>query len=478
MFRNTNHEADIVLGLPLSDYPGRLVRLSPAEQRSHALLVGRSGSGKSRLMRSMVLQKLAKGDGVCLIDPHSDLAVETMAHLTTAGYFRRSDAFDRLVYVDWGHPGYVLPFNVLAANRPPHTVALNALDAAYRAWPELRHGATMFQTLFLSSVMTLIANNLPLTAIHQLLSDEDFRAICLAKVTDPLVIQTFERFGKLRGQAQESGSLIRRAFLLSFSELARLSLGQPDLTLDFRRLMDNGVSVIVNLGTIGDPETRRLIGALLLVQIEQAALSRTDLAPARRRPYTVFVDEWPSFAASSESQIRECLEQTRKYGLTLYLACQSIAQVSSERLQGALESCGLNVSFGLGRSSAVEQSRQIAGGRSQTEEANLLSWIFPRADALATSMRQEHDLLARELQLLNPQEAYVKIGNNVPVKIKTLDVPDPTPVRTELAEVMATYKTTYQRSRVEAERRIAGMTPAKTLPPAKEPFTLFGSRSA
>jgi len=93
--------------------------------------------------------------------------------------------------------------------------------------------------------------------------------------------------------------------------------------------------------------------------LEQAALSRTDLTPAqRRRPYTVLVDEWPSFAAQDDT-IGTILSQTRKFNLRLYLAAQSTCQITSERLNGALENCRLNVVFGLGRDSAVHQSRHI-----------------------------------------------------------------------------------------------------------------------
>src|SRR5207248_8427597 len=104
-------------------------------------------------------------------------------------------------------------------------------------------------------------------------------------VDDPLIHQSFESFERLgREQTQAAGSLLRRAFLLSFSPLARMTLGAPENWLNFRKIMDEGRSVIINLGNVGDNETRKLLGALLMVQIEQAALSRTDIAPADREP--------------------------------------------------------------------------------------------------------------------------------------------------------------------------------------------------
>ena len=71
----------------------------------------------------------------------------------------------------------------------------------------------------------------------------------------------------------------------------------------------------------------------LMVQIEQAALSRSDLPPAARRPWTCFVDEWPQMAATQGESLDNMLTQARKYNLRLQLAGQSPAQVDSGRLR-------------------------------------------------------------------------------------------------------------------------------------------------
>jgi integrase len=334
-------------------------RLKEADQGHHATIWGRTGSGKSRLPQSLFVQHLGKNKGVGLIEPHHDLSFDTLSYLMSKGFFDSDAAYTKLVYLDWAS-GYV-PFNVLAGGSDPHPRALNALDAMMRVWPELE-AAPLFQALFLSSLMALIANNLPIVHLHQFLTDADFRHACLSNVSDPLVHQQFRLFDKLnpRDHTQEAGSTLRRAYLFSFSPYARLTLGQPENWLDFRRMMDEGTCFIINLGNINDSETCKLIGAFLMVQIEQAALSRTDLEPSQRRPFTLLVDEWPAFAAQ-EKTIAHILSQTRKFKLRLYLAAQSLSQVgSSNRLVGALENCRLSISFGLGRVSAEIQSRSIA----------------------------------------------------------------------------------------------------------------------
>jgi hypothetical protein len=458
------HPDDLVFGSALPPAPRPLFTLGPKEQAYHGAIFGRSGSGKSRLLQSIFQQVLYKGrHGVGIIEPHHDLSFDTICFLVKDGYFKHmKDAFSNLVYLDWGNGSYV-PFNILAGNANPKTKARNALEAMLRVWPELQE-APIFQTLFLAGVTTLIANNLPITFLYQLLVDQDFRARCLSRVSDPLLAQTFASYDKLgREQVQLAGSLLRRCFLLCYSDLTRLTLGQPDNVLDFRALMDAGKSFIINLGNIGDEETRKLIGALLLVQIEQAALSRTDLLPAQRKPLTLLVDEWPSFAAT-EKTIATILSQTRKFNLRLYLAAQSLAQVDSRRLVGALENCKLQVVFGLGGSSADIEAREM--GRVDPfllkEEA-----VTPTQHGQYVPLMEQLWLIREELTRLEPRYAYVKVEGQDAVKILTTKVPDAEPDPQELAEVIATYKSRYQRSQAEAEAAIATFGQVPTVPPVR-----------
>ncbi|MBV9280388.1 MAG: type IV secretion system DNA-binding domain-containing protein [Chloroflexi bacterium] len=462
-------KADIVLGQPVSEYPYPVVRLTPQDQQYHATIWGRTGSGKSRLLQAIFLQHLSNGHGVCLIEPHHDLSFATLSYLVEQGFFRRPGAVEQLLYLDWGNGSFV-PFNVLANHRQPQTAALHAMEAMLRVWPELRRAPT-FQTLFLSSMVVLAANKLPITFLHQLLSEAEFRERCLEKIDDPLILQTFATFGKARGQVQEAGSALRRAFLLSFDQLTRLSLGQPDNLLPMRRLMDEGRSLIVNLGNIADSETRRLIGALLLVQIEQAALSRTDIPPERRRPWTVLIDEWPSFSAV-DAAIGTILEQTRKFGLRLYLAAQSPAQLSSDRLEAALENCRLNIAFGLGRESAVQQSRHIGSYDPMLYKADPFT-----GRPHAVSMSEQFEALTQDLQTLPQQLAYVKLHTDPAVKVRTLSVRDVRPDPGELTSVLREYTRRYQRTKEQAEVAVARVQPAA--PPSRpvNPYTLFGQPS-
>jgi hypothetical protein len=173
----------------------------------------------------------------------------------------------------------------------------------------------------LAAVTTLIGCNLPITPyLYHILTDGEFRSACLQQVSDPLIHLTFKNYYEKLGrdQAQAAGSTLRRAFLISYSPVIRNALGQPDNWLDFRTIMNAGKSIIISLGGLED-ETKRLIGAMLMVAIEQAALSRTDIS--ERRPFRLLVDEWgplphrserlPPFSPNAENLPCSCIWQHR-----------------------------------------------------------------------------------------------------------------------------------------------------------------------
>jgi hypothetical protein len=85
-----------------------------------------------------------------------------------------------------------------------------------------------------------------------------------------------------------AGSVLRRARQLTQISLLRYGLGQSKNLLNFRSIMDENRSLLVNLGGL-DPDATSLLGCLLTTAAEQAALSRADL-PADARLTTHLIE--------------------------------------------------------------------------------------------------------------------------------------------------------------------------------------------
>ena len=44
------------------------------DRRQHTYVLGKSGTGKSVLLENMIIQNIQNGEGVCVVDPHGELA--------------------------------------------------------------------------------------------------------------------------------------------------------------------------------------------------------------------------------------------------------------------------------------------------------------------------------------------------------------------------------------------------------------------
>jgi len=149
------------------------------------------------------------------------------------------------------------------------------------------------------------------------------------------------------------------------------------------------------------------------------------------------------------------LSPTRKFNLRLYLAAQSLAQVDSSRLVGALENCRLLISFGLGRDSAETQARHIGG-----VDPHLVKEAAFTETQHNTFMNvpEQFESWTSELQELKPRQAYVKVEGRPAIKMRTTRIRDPRVNAEILGEVLSNYRNRYQRSQDEAERAIATLS--------------------
>lgn len=488
LFSSSNHS--LTLGTHGPSVLRRPLRLSAAQSRTHMHVIGVSGFGKSRFLAGLFLSMRDAGLPATLIDPHGDLARLVLGHLVQRGVYRSPDAFTRLLYLDLPaaqRQGRFLPFNLLDQPYDPHTVARNVLEAFQRAWPALADGAApRFDKLVQNGVKVLISNRLPLPALYRFLTEQPFRETLLAAESDPDVVSLWrDWYDRLpeRLRLEYADSTLSRVNLLVFDPVLKYSLAQRRSLLNFREVLDQGRSLIVNLA-LASKDARRLLGCLFTVAAEHAALSRAELpAGVRQASHHLIIDEFSDFTAQSEEALTTMLSQTRKFGLFLVMAHQTWSQ-ASRQLRGAMQNAGLEVVFRVGREDA-EHSAAIMGqvdprtvrqdGEDDTSET--------------VGMREQWEGWTQELYGQWQGEAYVSINNLRPhpfpmglfrsrsprrvVKLQPLPVPDAVVDPDELARVEERYLATCFRPRAEVEREIASYRPAEREPDRPRPRQRF-----
>jgi hypothetical protein len=231
-------------------------------------------------------------------------------------------------------------------------------------------------------------------------------------------------------------------FHITFSPVLRNTLGQKENTLNMRRILDSGISCIFNLGGLDD-QSKRLLGGALLVNIEQAFLSRADIDPQLRKPAHVIIDEFPVFSSHSEQSFAVILEQVRKYKGTLYLAHQTQSQLSSGMAGSLQNAVSINMKSGYTDSSTLVQQFY----RPRVEESE--GFFDGLLQAVGVVPEKERSVFAEVetpnqakylFETLKRQEAIVTL-NGVSTLIKTNTIPSVKVDPRTLAEIENTYAT-------------------------------------
>jgi hypothetical protein len=453
----------------------RTVRISPFQARTHMHVLGKTGSGKSYFLAGLFLALHRAGMPATLIDPHGDLAELVLSLLIAEGTYSNPHAFERLVYLDLpaaAASGRYLPFNYLEQPYDDHAMAELVAEAARRAWPELASGAPTFENILKHSVIALRQAGLPLTALADLLTDRALRERVLASVTDPQVVRFFrlrmDQWG--RDEAHMKESTLNRADLLTLSPVLRYSLGAQENRLSFRELLDSGRSLIVNLA-LPHHDARRLLGCLLTVGMESAALSRADNR-TERTPHHLMIDEFSQFLAQSEQSLTRMLSETRKYGLFCVMAHQNWTQ-ASERLKGAIQNVGIEMILKSGRMDA-EYSAKILGSvdpmavKHTVEDEHAEERTHPAYLSLAEQWERQ----VQAIQRLRVGEAFVRLADDSVYKLRTRTLP-PARVTARLAQVRRTYLERYFEP-----MPTAGSAPAVPVAPAPPIITRIPGRAA
>jgi len=321
-----------------------------ADRLMHLHIIGQTGTGKSTLLTNLALQDAARGYGFCLIDPHGDVA-DTLAKRLA----------ERAIV--WAPADPTNPFGYNPLTRVPDAyrplVTSGLIDAFKKQWADA-WGVRMEHLLRHAFLTLLDQPRADLRDVMRLFLDKSVRAQMVPRITDPQVRSFWtDEFTKMNyknaidGVAPIANKL--GAFLAHPN--IRRSICSPGKPLRFRRIMDEGQVLIVNLGKgrLG-VDVANVLGGLIVSSIVNAALSRQSLAEDKRRPFMLHVDEFHSFTTAA---IADILPETRKYGLGLTLAHQHIAQVDPAVFAAILGNAGSLMVFRVGAADAPVFLRQL-----------------------------------------------------------------------------------------------------------------------
>jgi hypothetical protein len=149
-----------------------------------------------------------------------------------------------------------------------------------------------------------------------MLTDDNFRADVLEYVKDPVLLNFWkDEFGAWPDKQREEAisPISNKVGQFTSSQIIRNIFSQQKSKINFRRLMDEGKIILINLskGKIGEDNTN-LLGSFVVSKIQIDAMSRADMDEDQRKDFYLYIDEFQNFATESFATI---LSEARKYRL-------------------------------------------------------------------------------------------------------------------------------------------------------------------
>ena len=363
---------------------GERLCLWQSDRRRHLYLVGATGTGKTTLLRHLMLSDLGAGAGFALIDPHGDIATEIADSIP-------NEQTGRVVYfdlADLSHPIGFNPVESVPADQQ-HLRAVHIVATFKHLWSE-SWGPRLSYILENAIRLLIDAPGATLLGLPRLLVDSRYREQLLRHCDDPIVRQfwrlEFDNYPD-RFRAEAISPIQNKIGALLGSPAIRNILGQPKSTIDIPAIMDGGRILIVNLskGRIGE-EPAHLLGAFLTTAIAQAAEGRAVMPEEDRRDFTLYADEFQNFATESFASI---LSEARKYRLSLVLAHQFLGQLPPSLRQAVMGNVGTILAFRVGAEDApyIADELGLNNARTLTETRNFRAWGKTLYNGLPTDPR-------------------------------------------------------------------------------------------
>jgi hypothetical protein len=363
-------ESGLFLGL--SKYRGveRPIYIGDDDRRRHMYIIGKTGTGKSQLLEELVMQDINSGKGVAVIDPHGDLITGIMSRIPVS---RAED----VIYFDPSDTERPMGLNMLEAftEEQKHFVVTSIVGLMYKLYDPMKTGiiGPRFEHAIRNAMLTVMCEpGNTFVEVVRILTDSAFVQELLPKVSDPIIRRYWT--DQIAQTADFHKSEVLDYIVSKFgrfvtNKLMRNIIGQSQSSFDFRKVMDEGKILLVNLakGKLGE-ENSNFLGLILVPRILIAAMSRQEMPEKDRRDFYLYVDEFQNFATPDFAQI---LSEARKYRLNLVVANQFIGQMEEEVKNAVFGNVGSLVAFRVGVTDANYLQHEFQPTFSETDLINI-----------------------------------------------------------------------------------------------------------
>ena len=354
-----------------SNFRSRKLRfgIKQDDRRRHMYVIGKTGMGKTELLKNIAIQDIQEGRGLAFVDPHGDPVEELLDYVPL-------ERVKDVIYINPFDLDYPIAFNVMEQVRfeDRHLVADGLMGVFKKIWVDA--WSARMEYILNNTILALLESpDSTLLGINRMLADKVYRNQVVEKVSDPVVkafwTQEFAKYTD-RLASEATASIQNKVGQFVSSAVIRNMVGQPQSNLNMRKIMDEQKILLVNIskGRIGE-DASRLLGALLITKLQLAAMSRVNIPEHERKDFTLVVDEFQNFATASFANI---LSEARKYRLSLIIAHQYVAQMDEIVRDAVFGNVGTIVTFRVGAEDAELLEKELAPEFTAIDVVNLAKY--------------------------------------------------------------------------------------------------------
>jgi hypothetical protein len=352
--------ARVVDGEPV----GSRVGIPQNRRAEHLALLGKTGTGKSYLVRHLAEQDVAAGRGFIFFDLHGDVTPFLLKIIAMREHALKKDLSDRLIVIDPADQEFSVGLNPLEIEHGSDRFMQIAefSQILKERWHLDTFGARTDE-VSRNALYVLSECGLTLVELTAFLADATFRSRCVSRVTNAEVREYFElRYDQLSDAMRRmvAEPVLNKVSLFLSDMKFRHLLGQPHSTFSLARSIDRNCWIVVNLdkGRLG--EHGATFGSMLLTKTMHAFFER-----ARRDVFGVYGDEVQNLVFRGGG-LETMLAEARKKGGAVCTANQFLGQLPQD-MQAAILSVGSFGFFQLSGSDAREIAAMLDGGKSLAE---------------------------------------------------------------------------------------------------------------
>lgn len=345
----------------------------------HMQVIGLSRMGKSYFLEHMIRQDIAKGAGVCVIDPHGELYEHLVEWLAANDVHKQR----RIHLIHPAQGKWSVGLNPLCRGDEPIETRVGAmLDACQKVWGDAEsQGFKTLRKLLDMIFVTLAHHGLSLREARLLstIENKTIRQELVEQTGDADLIAQWGQLDALRSneESQVMDAVNNRLWEMTRTPGVKSMIGQTEKVLDFKLCMERNHIVLVNLAHEGKirPQVAKILGSLLVADLHYRAQSR-NIDEAKDNPFYCYIDECGRFINET---IVEGLDETAKFGLHYVLSHQRLRQ--------------------LGEPDSVIREGVIGGAQNKV--------VFLQEDPASASAMGEF-MFEKEFDLERPKEILIK----------------------------------------------------------------------